>query len=619
MSRLAHSAATLLALLLAATPPASAQDGELHALRKALLDHRLPLRPIDDGRARPDTVGAIDLTHVDITLAFDGDRLPDEIEFQISFIAQQDIDAVPLLAAFYEPLEVSGAGATDFVHVPATGEFIVFLDRPLRAGQRGEINVLAALTYPCDTPPGCIRDSGYLHLADGGWYPLDLQFPFDDRFIARLDLSAPPPLIASGTGRLIDLQRLPHANQTRYETERATILPAFSIGPYTHTDHGLIDTFAPPGAPPGPSLALREYAATAVDLYRDLFVDYPFSRLGMAAISTNTGAAIGPMANILLPDVFWFIDPDDPFAAPVVRQVTTHEIGHQYFFNLVGVFDIGEAWMSEGFAEYASTRHSEAWTTTRDNARDNYWTYIRQVPPEQDRPLWGQGVDQSPWYYELVYLKGSSALHALRHRIGTDRFDAAMSDYVAAFADQIVVTAEFEQFMTARLGQDLTDFFDTWIYGQGVVELRINVTRGRTDDAPVTIDVRQTGGPAPIASPLPLRLHTADGSTRRLDIRLSATPIEIGLGDTQSISADPDLTLPRRIRPDPAGDVNLDGVVDGIDLLDVAFARGARAIVDTPNGPAVDPTWRDAIDVDRDDDIDDADLDRLIQQFGRGW
>ena len=618
MSRLALTAG-LAACLAALAPPAIAQDGELQALRKALLDHRLPLRPLDGGRARPDTVGAIDVTHVDIELTFDTDRLPDEIRFQISFIAQQDLDAVPLLAAFYEPLEVTGARANDFVHVPATGEFIVFLDRPLSAGQRGELDVLAALTYPCDTPPGCLRDAGYLHIADGGWYPLDLQFPFDDRFIARLDITTPPDLIASGTGRLVDLALGPARNRARYETERVTILPAFSIGPYTHTDHGLIDTFAPPGAPAGPAMALREYAATAVDFYEELFVPYPFSRLGMAAISPNTGAAIGPMANILLPDIFWFIDPDDPFLAGLVREVTSHEIGHQYFFNLVGVFDVGEAWMSEGFAEYASTRHSERWTTTRDNARSNYWTYIRQVPPDQDRPLWGAGVDQSPWYFELVYLKGSSALHALRHRVGTAPFDRAMSAFVAAFADQIVVTAEFETFMSEHLDLDLTAFFDTWIYGRGVVELRIAVTRGRTDDAPITLDIRQSGPPAPVTGPLPLRLATPDGATRRLDIPLQDSPIEIGLGDTQSIRIDPDLTLPRRVRPDPAGDVNLDGVVDGIDLLDVAFARGTRAIVDGPTGPAVDPDWIDQLDVDRDDAIDDADLDRLIQQFGRGW
>ncbi|MCB9527533.1 MAG: hypothetical protein H6701_03900 [Myxococcales bacterium] len=615
-----------LAALVALAGPALAEPtlppGGVQAWKKALLGHRPPLNPPpDDGRARPDTVGVFDLIEVSISLDFERAAVPEQVTYLVEIEARQPIDAVPLLAVFYAPDDVRDAGgrSLEFVHSPEMGELVFFLEEPLRAGERAEFTIDATLTYTCDMPPGCIEDGGFVHIADGLWYPMSLEEPIDDRFIASLALTTRLPRVPSGTGarpRAAVVQGGFH--HAVFRTEAATFLPAFSVGDYTLETRGRVEVFSPPGlADAAPELA--RFAEDVLEFYGELFAPYPFSRLGVAAISTNAGAGIGPQANILLPDVFWAIPLRDPALGPTVRDVTSHEIGHQYFFNLLGVVDNGEAWMSEGFAEYAATRHGEHDTGTTDHARINYWTYVLTVPPGEDEPLHGESVSASTWYYELVYLKGSAVLQALRHRFGTRRWDDAFAAYVAAFAGQIVTTAEFEAFMSDALGEDLAPFFADWIDGRGVVELRVSVTRGRTDQAPLTVEVRQSGPPAPVAGPLPIVVRGSDSVPRRLDLPLGGGPFEVDLQGGQWIEVDPELTLFRRVRPDPAGDVNLDGVVDGMDLLDVAFARGRSAIEDTEIGPVAAPDWDDRLDVDRDDDVDDADLDRLIGQFGQGW
>lgn len=603
-----------------ASPPLP--PGGVQAWRKALLSHRMPAKPSPDpGRSRPDTVGVYDLIEVTTTLAFDGPQVPEMARYEVTLEARQPLEAVPLLAVFYEAIDVrdSAGRALRFATSPEMGEMVIFLDRPLRAGERATYAIDAALTYACDLPPGCIEEDGYLHIADGLWYPMSFDEPVDDRFLATLHLETRLPQVPSGTGARLGAAVIEAGlYQASFRTEVVTFLPAFSVGDYRVAQRGRTETFSPAEGVIGAE-TLSDIAESSLDFYGDLFVPYPFARLGMAAIATGAGAGIGPQANILLPDVFWTIDPRDATLGAVVRDVTSHEIGHQYFFNLIGVVDNGEGWMSEGFAEYASIRYAEHVTGDTDAARVNYWTYVLTVPPDEDEPMHSEAVSASPWYFELVYLKGSTVLHALRQRFGSERWDTAFALYVAAFARQITTTDEFERFMSIALGDDLRPFFAAWVDGRGVVDLQVTVTRGRTDQAPLTLAVRQSGPPAPVSAPLPLVLHGPGAMTRRVDITPTAEPIELPLGDAQWIEVDPELTWFRRVRPDPAGDVNLDGVVDGMDLLDVAFAQGRRAIEDTELGPVPAADWDDRLDVDRDETISEADLDRLVEQFGQGW
>ncbi len=628
-SRRAASALTaVVALLALLAPRAFAQDEAPGAFKRGLLQHALPLAvgpSDDDARRRADTVGVFDLIEVGIALDFGPDiALPDTVTYDVTFEAQQPIvDGFPLLAAFYTPLSIRelGGDELEFAHSPETGELAVFLPRRIPAGATRTYVIEAAFDFVCDSPPGCSAEQ-FLHLADAAWYPMSLEYPVDDRFRARLELSTPQALTPTGTGVRLGPERTENGRrQATFVTERPTILPSFAVGPYTRAAEGIVELFSPSaGGLPEAAAGLLEIGRDSVALYGALFGRYPFTRLGMAAIDASAGAGIGPQANILLPDVFWQLPPGEPEFAAVVREVTSHEIGHQYFFNLLGVVDNGEAWMSEAFAEYAATRMSEQATGTRDHARRNFWAYVHGVAPGEDRPLWGDGVSAHPRYFELVYQKGSAALHALRFRVGSDRWDGAFRGWINRFAGQLVITEEFEAYLIEALGQDLTGFFDQYIYGAGVVDLRVRTTRGRTERAPVTVQIAQQPGRfGPFSGPVPLRLHDADGETRDVLVDLGGGDFEIDLQGAQWIEVDPDLTFFRRVRSDPAGDVNLDGVVDGMDLLDLQAANGLRFVREGVVGADYEPDWAERFDLDDDGAVDDRDVDLLLQQFGTGW
>ena len=162
---------------------------------------------------------------------------------------------------------------------------------------------------------------------------------------------------------------------------------------------------------------LSETAWQGLDpLYNDLFGDFPYQTVSVATIGDNASVAIGAQALILVPEDLWYVPVGDPFL-DTVKEVMTHELAHQYFFNLIGITGPADAWLSEGFAEYAATRASEHRNGTTQHSLRNYWAYI-DAPSEGDEPLYSVEVRESPIAFEVIYQKGSALLNMMSRKLG---------------------------------------------------------------------------------------------------------------------------------------------------------------------------------------------------------
>lgn len=583
----------------------------LRARRHALLGHALPMGQPVDGQARPRLRSAFDFERVIVELAPTAGRiLPAEGRIDIELqVVDAGAQTVPIFAFTFAPLEIRlGGQALDFMHVPETAELLVFLPEPQPVGAlRLEMQVAFADGY-CGDPTGCIERGQQHHLAQIGWYPLNGESGPDDPFQVELDLVIDDGRVAGATGSRAEPQIDGRRVRWHFETTQATILPAFALGPNVIVDAGgPIEIYVPPGGEAGG--VVGESAQAAVGLYAQLFGPYPYERLGITPIADAASVGLGPQANILLPESFWFVPRDRP-EAEIVAQVTAHEVGHQYFFNLVNIVDAGEGWMSEAFAEYAATRFSEARTNTRDHFRLNYWDYLLGVDRRQDAAINSEQVDLRPpdVRQRIIYYKGSALLNQLRDRF--EGFDAHMRAYVEAFAGEITTTRDFTRFMRERLGPLAGTFIEQWTGRPGypTLQIKVNHPRDGADEMSVfvvQIDDTGFGGTIPIVG------HYEDGGTQPIEIGIDrGIPETLDLGRAQHFVLDPDLAIFRRAFAEPAGDVNLSGVVDGMDLLDVLASEGMSV---------PDPRWDDVLDADRDLQISVGDRRVVLSQWGAGW
>jgi aminopeptidase N len=65
---------------------------------------------------------------------------------------------------------------------------------------------------------------------------------------------------------------------------------------------------------------------------------------------------------------------------------------------------------------------------------------------------------------ERVYKRGALVLHALRGRIGDERFFALLRDWAARHQHGTVTTARFVELAGQHAGTDLSAFFTAWLY-----------------------------------------------------------------------------------------------------------------------------------------------------------
>ena len=113
------------------------------------------------------------------------------------------------------------------------------------------------------------------------------------------------------------------------------------------------------------------------------------------------------------------------------------------------------------------------------------------------------------------------------------------------------------------------------------------------------------GRPANVSMPVKV-IGPNDVQTIQLSTEDAETIIELH-DEAFGIMVDPDITFFRRIKPDPSSDLNVNGIVDGMDLLDVTFA------LQHPT-PGLD--WTDVADVNQDGVTDSRDVDLVVQSFG---
>ena len=557
---------------------------------------------------RGDQVQTYDLLEVVYTPGPVTDVFPRQLNFTVTLsplmeIADEIDFYAPAFQAFAANLLTSEGTRPLDVQMRSDGIIRILLDSPLSADRPVQLQLTGRLLAEtvCTGPSTCNLDGMYQHLATAGWYPMSAYHPTDDRFtfVTRLSPSAEAgrQLVAVGQATNLD-------EGVEFRTSTQTFLPAVVMGRYSVVSpNDRFEFFAPEGIE---TIAFSDALADARTLYDELFGIFPYPEVKVATIAADAAVAIGAQSLILVPEDLWYVPAGDSFLE-TVKEVMSHELAHQYYFNLIGITGPADAWLSEGFAEYAATRASESRTGTPQHSLRNYWHYI-DAPADGDAPLHSVEVRESPIAFEVIYQKGSALLGILSRKLGRDAFDETMRSYVQRFAGQIATTDEFtSHFGEAFPNENLEDFFAAWLSQPGYANIRVSAWRPRLDRSQLFVRLeteRSTGGRQGLPATIPVTFNDARGGDITQLIANGQT--ELRQTENSWLAIDPDLTWFRRVQPVQPADINLDGIVDGMDLLDVHYAarRGAEF------------SANELADVNRDRVVDEDDLAAVERAFG---
>jgi aminopeptidase N len=115
-----------------------------------------------------------------------------------------------------------------------------------------------------------------------------------------------------------------------------------------------------------------------------------------------------------------------------IGRTTTHELGHQWFYGLVGDDQARDPWLDEGLASYAEAR-----------GENSLASFAQMAIPADARGKAGKPMTywetHQASYYRGVYVQGANALASLG---AVERVDCALRLYVARNAYRIARPAD---------------------------------------------------------------------------------------------------------------------------------------------------------------------------------
>ena len=144
------------------------------------------------------------------------------------------------------------------------------------------------------------------------------------------------------------------------------------------------------------------------------------------------------------------------------EDLISHELGHQWWGDMVTCADFGHIWLNEGFATWSEAywiEQAEGWSTYMAYMDGAAYMGEGTIFVEDPNDFW------SIFNSNLSYNKASWVVHMLRGVLGDDAFFQALKDYRADYLYSSATTEQFRDSVELSSGVELDDFFQQWIYG----------------------------------------------------------------------------------------------------------------------------------------------------------
>lgn len=222
-----------------------------------------------------------------------------------------------------------------------------------------------------------------------------------------------------------------------------------------------------------------EYAAKVIELYSNDFGEYVYHKMIVA--DARDGMEY-PMLTL------------DGGGDPNYRSLLAHEIGHNWFFGMVGNNETYRASLDEGFTQFLTSwsisvlegdtvgtsphdgffeNFYQERIAEKDNEVFNGYYYAAIIEGESPRLNTHSDHFKEPYLYGQVYSKTATMLYNLQYVLGDELFLNAMRHY---FDQWKFCHPYFEDFRASIIHYTKTDlnwFFDQWMETEETIDYKI--------------------------------------------------------------------------------------------------------------------------------------------------
>jgi aminopeptidase N len=361
------------------------------------------------------------------------------------------------------------------------------------------------------------------------WFPT-YDFP-NDKATWELTSTTPRAYTSVSNGNLVSDVMNANGTRTMHWSEtkpNSTYLVSLVVAPLTKV-HDVwkgkpVDYYVYPEDAP---LARRLFGVTPdmIEVYSNLTgIQYPWEKYAQTTVADFFGGMENVSATTL---VDWLPDARAYADRPWYQWILIpHELAHQWFGDYVTTENWAHSWLNEGFAEYmpgAYWRTRKGEQTAQDYFVDEYNQFMA-IDAQERMPVVTPGSNN-------IYPKGALVIEMLRNYLGDEAFWKSINHYLKRHAMENATTDDLRQAILDVTGQNLSWFFDQWLYQAGypafhvetqydAANSRVIVVATQTQNNPPTSpssagndpDAVKFTTPSVFRMPVTVRVGTAAGS-----------------------------------------------------------------------------------------------------------
>ncbi|HEY7328355.1 MAG TPA: M1 family aminopeptidase [Gemmataceae bacterium] len=322
-------------------------------------------------------------------------------------------------------------------------------------------------------------------------------------------------------------------------------------------------------------------AGEAIHTYSKWFGSYPWPEFTIA--ESFFGWNGNECSTLVMIDERVFNLPH--LAGAFVDSLVSHEICHQWWYNLVGTNGFCETWMDEGMATYFAHRLLDqkvgknndllkypsglGWLPNIGRVTYSCYTMYGAFGRGENGPV-VQPFDKFGHVanlFGMTYDKGMRIVGLIEHRLGADAFLDFTKRVVCRYRYRILRVADFQHELEAYTGSSWKEFFQEWLYGPGLSDWHIEKVKVQSppkcalsnakriviilnqkadinepttlgiampgqEGYPIRIPINPRAGPYDSDEP-PAHVEPLDNHRLRVEVSLSESPTQIAVDPDQ--------------------------------------------------------------------------------------
>lgn len=256
---------------------------------------------------------------------------------------------------------------------------------------------------------------------------------------------------------------------------------------------------------------ILQIAKEAIPVYQKWFGPYPYPILTLA--ESYFGWNGNECSTLIMIDERVLGMPH--LADRYVDYLVSHEISHQWWYNVVGTNGFAETWMDESLATYFShklmtakygngndlLRYPKGLRWLPNIRRKDYRFYGMygtigrgaNSPVVQDMPSFGHLAN----LFNMCYDKGSRIVGMIAERLGDTGFQDFTRIVYRKYAYRVLRVKDYQRELELYTGRSWEEFFQFWLYGEGLCDWAIDKVKlervNGIDPGPVPCDCKKPG------------------------------------------------------------------------------------------------------------------------------